>query len=224
MKNYINNDDELKSEIKFSKTENELLQKKRERFLTYEIYEIDDSTEETLFTIERIIARKIKNKKLYYYIKWKGFSSKENTWESLEHLIEDNCFEHLYNYENLDLVEKINLLRKFKRLKELRNISESIICKGEKCTERKEFLNNYFDFNPLFKEQFDNLEYGNLDDDIIDYIIPCQKNSEEDIIFKCFWKPRKEEKNPRKPRYYNYSIIKAIDKENFHKAFYQFDQ
>ena len=44
------------------------------------------------------------------------------------------------------------------------------------------------------------------------------------MIFRCFWKKREKEDKPRKPRYYPYSVILNVDKENFHKAFYYFDK
>ena len=70
----------------------------------------------------------------------------------------------------------------------------------------------------------DKWEYGNLNDDIIDYIIPYERSKNEGIIYKFFWKKRENENKPRKARYYPCIVVKNVDKENFHKAFLYFDK
>lgn len=195
-----------------------------------ELEEEDDDDEEQQFPIELIIARRTNKKRIEYFIKWQGYDYKECTWENLQLLIEDNCFEKLYDYENLSIDDKINLLNKYKKIKDLdkkeklKKISEKTILQTEQYEEVKFFRNNYNDFNPLFKKKLKNWEYGNLDDDVIDYIIPFQKYKKEGIIYKCFWKKRENEDKPRKPRYYSYYVIKRVDKLNFHKAFNYFDK
>ena len=182
--------------------------------------------EEEQFPIEKIIARKLSksNGQLEYFVKWQGYSYEESTWESLKNLIEDYCFEKLFNYENLSLDDKISLLKKWKHLKKLKRVTEETIRNTEECEELDFFKNNYQDFNPDYKQYLDKWEYGNLNDDIIDYIIPYQRTKKEGMIFRCFWKKREKEDKPRKPRYYPYSVILNVDKENFHKAFYYFDK
>ena len=191
-------------------------------------YEQDMSEEEEdeQFPIEKIITRRISksNGKLEYFIKWQGYSPNESTWETMKNLIEDYCFEKLFDYENLSLDKKIELLKEYKYLKKLKRITEESLRNSEECAELKFFKDNYQDFNPQLKECLDKWDYGNLNDDIIDYIIPYQRTKKEGMIFRCFWKKREKEDKPRKSRYYPYSVILNVDKENFHKAFYYFDK
>ena len=67
----------------------------------------------------------------------------------------DNCFEKIYDYENLPLDDKIELLNKFKKLKKLKGVNEDILRITENCDELRFFRDNYQDFNPLLKEQLD---------------------------------------------------------------------
>ena len=184
----------------------------------------EESDDEEEFPIELIIARRIYQKRIEYLVKWKGYSKDESTWENMQHLIEDNCFEKIYNYENLNFKDKIKLLNKNKGLSQLKLVTEETIKNTEKCNEISNFKNLYFDFNPLFRQKMKHWKFGNLNDDVIDYIVPCQKNTKEGIIFKCFWKKRAREDKPRKPRYYPFYVIKNVDRENFHKAFLRFDK
>ena len=115
--------------------------------------------------------------------------------------------------------QKIELYNKHKHLKCLKSVSENTLRKTEEYIDVLNLKKNYAEFNPILKEKLQKWEYGNLNDDIIEDIHMYQLPENEDIIFKCFWKTREGEKKPRLPRYYHYSIIKSIDKENFHKAF-----
>ena len=177
------------------------------------------------YPIEKIIARKLikRLKKIHYLVKWQDYEYEASTWEPLQTLIEDMCFEKIFNYENQSLEEKIELLNKFKELEVLKKVTERDITATEYCEEMKFFRENYQDFNPIFKEKFETWEYGNLNDDIIDYIIPFQKSKEQGMMFKCFWKKRQNEREPRKPRYYPLQVIKSIDKESFHKSYLYYD-
>ena len=44
----------------------------------------DDSEQE--YEVEKIVAHKFSNRAIQYYVKWKGYSSDENTWEPQENL------------------------------------------------------------------------------------------------------------------------------------------
>ena len=78
----------------------------------------DDEQE---FPIELIITRRINRKRIEYLVKWQDYDYTECTWETLQNLIEDNCFEKLFDYENLSIDEKISLLNKYKKVKALNN-------------------------------------------------------------------------------------------------------
>ena len=186
----------------------------------------EEEEEEQQFPIEKIIARRFekKTKKIEYFVKWQGYDLSDNTWELMISLIEDNCFEKIYDYENQSLDEKIALLNKYKKLKKLRGVTEETLRATELCDEMEFFRNNYEDFNPILKEELEKWEYGNLNDDEIDYIIPYLRSRKEGIYFRCFWKKRENEDIPRKSRFYPYMVIKNVDKANFHKAFYWFDK
>ena len=181
-----------------------------------------EEEEDEQYPIERIIARRIskKTKKLEYFVKWVGYDFAESTWEGLQNLIEDNCFEKIYDYENLDLEQKIQYLEKYKPLsRKLKQIDSDIINRTETCKELLDFKENYREFNPLLKKFLDQWEYGNLNDDTIDYILPFHKSKKEGIILKCFWKKRENEDKPREPRFYPYKVVKNVDRENIYKSF-----
>jgi len=188
--------------------------------------ESSEEEEDQQFPIEKIIARRFekKTKQIEYFVKWQGYDYADNTWELMISLIEDNCFEKIYDYENMTLEEKIELLNQHKKLKKLRGVTEETIRATEFCEEMEFFKNNYEDFNPLIKEELDKWEYGNLNDDEIDYIVPYLRTKKEGMYFRCYWKKRQNEDMPRKSRIYPYIVIKNVDKDNFHKAFYYFDQ
>ena len=218
-----------KSELKTSKKK--LIKKAdSQKINSNDRNKLKEDDDEQEFPIELIIARRLNKKRIEYLVKWQDYDYSECSWESLQRLIEDNCFEKLYDYENLPVDKKIILLNKYKKVKDLdkknklKKITETTISQTEHYDEVNFFRNNYNDFNPLFKTKLIDWEYGNLDDDIIDYIIPYQKFKKEGIVYKCFWKKRENEDKPRKPRFYSYYVIKSIDTANFHKAFKCFDQ
>ncbi len=41
---------------------------------------------DNFFEVERIISKKKVRNKLFYLIKWKDYSSKENTWEPIKNV------------------------------------------------------------------------------------------------------------------------------------------
>ncbi|KAL4506708.1 hypothetical protein ABPG72_000279 [Tetrahymena utriculariae] len=58
----------------------------------------DDNDEENAnYIVEKIIKKRIKNKKCEYLVKWQGYPSNKNTWESLQNL--ENVKDMIYQYE-----------------------------------------------------------------------------------------------------------------------------
>lgn len=49
----------------------------------------EELPEQERFTIEKLIKKKKINNKIYYFVKWFGYSSKENTWEPRVELVKD---------------------------------------------------------------------------------------------------------------------------------------
>ena len=199
--------------------------------------EIINEDPNTQFIIEKILGRCFmfdnKIKKIYYRVKWSNYDYSYNTWESLEGLIEDNVFESIFEYENKSINEKINLIKKYKKLdKFLNEVTEKNIKESENVKEIIEFKNDFVDFNPKFRECFNKCEFGNLNDDEIEKISFIQDNINEGIRIKCEWKIRKGEINRRKERYYKPKIIAILknDEENkkeineYKEAFSQFDK
>ena len=59
--------------------------------------------EEEVYSVERIINKKITNNKVYYYLKWHGYPESENTWEPEENL---NCPNLIKEFEANFLAEQ----------------------------------------------------------------------------------------------------------------------
>ena len=60
----------------------------------------EEEEEDQQFPIEKIIARRFekKTKKIEYFVKWQGDDLSDSTWELMISLLEDNCFEKIYDY------------------------------------------------------------------------------------------------------------------------------
>jgi hypothetical protein len=41
---------------------------------------------EDLYVVERIIGKRVLNNKIFYKVKWQGYSTNESTWEKVSHL------------------------------------------------------------------------------------------------------------------------------------------
>ncbi|XP_067936442.1 chromobox protein homolog 8-like isoform X2 [Watersipora subatra] len=53
-----------------------------------------EETEERVFAAERIEKRRIRKGKVEYYIKWKGWSAKNNTWEPATNILDERLLEN----------------------------------------------------------------------------------------------------------------------------------
>ena len=57
------------------------------------------STDQQYFVIEKIVGKRIKNRKTEYKIRWKNYGPKDDTWEPASKLIEDGNKALIIRYE-----------------------------------------------------------------------------------------------------------------------------
>jgi hypothetical protein len=77
----------------------------------YEEQEEDDVQDNETYDVEKILDRKIENRKKLYLIKWQGYPESSNTWEPLKNLQNiknmvkefDNEYEKEFFPPNLEL-------------------------------------------------------------------------------------------------------------------------
>lgn len=58
------------------------------------------------FVVEKIISKRMRNRKVQYHLKWKGFGETENSWELEENL---NCKDLIRNFEENSAKERLKL-------------------------------------------------------------------------------------------------------------------
>jgi len=80
---------------------------------------LNEQTEEKIYTVENVLRKRFSGKQSYYLIKWKGYSSKQNTWEPSE------------NVEQLDLVKFFE--------------EQRIKSQNERSSSKKSLKRSYYD-------------------------------------------------------------------------------
>ena len=61
-----------------------------------------------LYSIEKIVNKKIdENGLTQYEIKWFGYEESENSWQTLELLIEDKAFDSIFDFEKTNYAKSL---------------------------------------------------------------------------------------------------------------------
>ena len=88
--------------------------------------------EDDLYEIEKIVGKKIEREKIFYFVKWKNFATKFNSWEPKDHFVNSEF-----------LTEKIqefdfNVLRISKKHQKISNYRENMSIEEESADEYNE--------------------------------------------------------------------------------------
>ena len=97
-----------------------------------------ESEKEDLYQIEKIINKKTDEYGLTIYeIKWEQYDESENSWQSLEILIEDKAFDSIFEFESTDYAKTLPMNED---TKDFLNVFEEYI------SENTKIQNEYGDF------------------------------------------------------------------------------
>ena len=92
-------------------------------------------TTENLYTVEKILSKRIVNGKVLYYLKWLGYPESENTWEPEENL---ECPSLIYDFEKQRVLksgansEGKECQKESKDCERLATASRTLHCTGRK--------------------------------------------------------------------------------------------
>ncbi|VVC35001.1 Chromo/chromo shadow domain,Chromo domain, conserved site,Chromo domain,Chromo domain-like,Chromo, partial [Cinara cedri] len=56
----------------------------------------ESNSKEGEYIVERVLGKRLKNKKIEYLLKWKNYTDKDNSWEPVSHL---DCDELIFEFE-----------------------------------------------------------------------------------------------------------------------------
>lgn len=87
----------------------------------------EESVEEEIYEVEKVVDKRMHKGKVEYLLKWKGYSSNENTWEHEDSL---DCSELLQEYESNRARERHEVVVK-KEKKEKRKEPSDIKAEGK---------------------------------------------------------------------------------------------
>lgn len=140
------------------------------------------------YLVEKIISRRVTNDETIYTVKWKGYDDEsDNSDLSLQELIDDNCFEPIFNFENQPENQK------------------------ERPKDVQEFLKLYEEFNPKVELQYPELGNFRMDDQV-ECIEGVYINKEKQVFIILKWKPREDGTLPKKSRYH-YKVVQHFERD-----------
>ncbi len=110
----------------------------------------------TEYIVEEIVGKKIENGTEFYYVKWKGFTEDENTWEPRSHFIDTTLIEKYENKINKNKIKKEKKTEKknFERSSDSED-NNYLNLKRNKNSKKKEEKNKIEDNKTIKKEKKD---------------------------------------------------------------------
>ena len=185
------------------------------------------SDDGSIYYVEKILNKKIKNDKLYYLVKWMDWPTSESTWEPIENL--ENVLYMIKEFDDNINKTKKELMKKNKPHFINRTNAEKkelVLKSGEACSSSKKCNSNVnymmFDLQNNKKinnniseagkkinvdfNAFDNEIEAALDKDIPDKVIG-NKLEQDEFYLLISWKERPDGTTP-KPEYVSNLYLK----------------